>query len=268
LSIELLHGAIDNGDIDVAPFGAAPLLDAWLKNKDTDKQVFAVSGLTSLPMTLLSNRPNEQSFADLKADDRIAVPTLTSPQMFLLQLQSEKTFGQYDKLDKQVVVSSHADSIAALLQQNDQGAGPVTAYFASPPFTQFALRDANVHPLLTSSDVMNGKFSFLIMGASRAFIQKRPQMPEVIAGAIDEAAKLIHDDPRRAAQIYLTHEPSGSLSGPILETIVRGIKDEFGSPVYGLQTMADFMVRHGQLKSAPRSWKDIVAPALQNSSSS
>ncbi len=268
MSIELLRAAIDSGDIDVGPFGTAALLDAWQKGKDTDKQVFAVSGLTSLPLTLLSNQPNEKSFADLTADDRIAVPTATSPQMFLLQLQSEKTFGQYDKLQKQTVVSSHADSIAALVQHNDQGVGPVTAYFASPPFTQFALRDPSVHPLATSADVMNGKFSFLILGVTKAFIAAHPQVPQAIAGAIDEAAKLIHDDPRRAAQIYLTYEPSGTLSGSVLEGIIRDIKDEFGSPVYGVQTLADFMAKHGQLKSAPQSWKDIVAPALTNSSSS
>ncbi|HEX4408483.1 MAG TPA: hypothetical protein VH206_06915 [Xanthobacteraceae bacterium] len=268
LSIELLRAAIDSGDVDVGPFGTAALLDAWQKGKGTDKQVFAVSGLTSMPLTLLSNQPNEKSFSDLTADDHIAVPTATSPQMFLLQLQSEKAFGQYDRLQKQTVVSSHADSIAALVQHNDQGVGPVTAYFASPPFTQFALRDPTVHSILTSADVMNGKFSFLIMGATKAFIAAHPQVPQVIAGAVDEAAKLIHDDPRRAAQIYLTYEPSGSLSGSVLEGIIRDIKDEFGSPVYGVQTLADFLAKHGQLKSAPQSWKDIVAPALANSSSS
>jgi NitT/TauT family transport system substrate-binding protein len=268
LSAELLGSALETGDIEVAPFGTAALLDAWQKGKGTDKQIFAVSGLTSLPLTLLSNQPGEKSFADLTADDRIAVPTATSPQMFLLQIQSEKVFGQYDKLQKQIVVASHSDSIAALVQHNDQGVGPVTAYFASPPFTQFALRDPAVHPLLTSADVMNGKFSFLMLGATKAFINARPQMPQVIAAAIDEAAKIIHDDPRRAAGIYLTHEPSGSLGGTVLEAIIRDIKDEFGSPVYGVQTLADWMAKHGQLKGAPGSWKDIVAPALANSSSS
>jgi NitT/TauT family transport system substrate-binding protein len=217
---------------------------------------------------LLSNQPNEQSIADIKPAEHIAVPTLTSPQMYLLQLQAEKAFNQYDKLNSQVVALSHADAIAGLVEGSGQSSAQITAYFSSPPFTQLALRDAKVHALLKSSDVMGGKSSFLIMGATKAYIDAQPQMPDVIAKAMDEAARIIHDDPRRAAQIYLTHEPSGSLNAAATEAVVRDIKDEFGSAVYGVQTMADFMGRHGALKSPPQSWKDIVAPALRNSPSS
>ncbi len=258
-----LQDAIAAGDIDMAPFGTAPLLAAWEKGKDTPGQILAVSGITSLPLELLSNQPNMHSLADLRPADRIAVPTPSSPQLYLLELQSEKTLGRYDRLRDQVVVLSHADAIATLVE----GSGQVTAYFASPPFTQLALRDTNVHAVLSSSDVMNGKFSFLILGATKAYIEAQPQMPEVIEKAMNDAARLIHDDPRRAAQIYLTHEPSKTLDGGTAEAVVRDIKDEFGSAVYGVQTIADFMGRHGELKSPPRSWKDIVAPALLNSPS-
>ena len=92
-------------------------------------------------------------------------------------------------------------------------------------------------------------------------------MPEMIDKAIDEAARIIHDDPRRAAQIFLTHEPSGTLNGTAMVAVIGDIKDEFGSAVYGVQAMADFMGRHGGLKAPPRSWKDVVAPALFNSPS-
>jgi NitT/TauT family transport system substrate-binding protein len=258
-----VQDAIASGSIDIGPFGTAPLLMAWEKAKDTPNQIFAVSGMTSLPLTLLGNQPREQSIADFKPADRIAVPTLTSPQMYLLELQSEKSFGQYDRLRGQVVALSHADAIAALVDGKDA----VTAYFSSPPFTQLALRGADVHPLLTSSQVMNGKFSFLVLGATKAYIEREPQMPEAIDKAIDEAARLIRDDPRRAAQIYLTHEPSGTLNGAAMEAAIRQVKDEFGSAIYGVQTIADFMGRHGELKDPPRSWKEIVAPALLNSPS-
>jgi hypothetical protein len=53
-----------------------------------------------------------------------------------------------------------------------------------------------------------------------------------------------------------------------MEGVIKEIRDAFGSAVYGVQTIADFMGRHGELKSPPKSWKDIVAPALENSSSS
>jgi len=263
-----VQSMLSSGAIDMAPFGTAPLLAAWEKTKDTPQQIFAVSGITSLPLELLSNQPDEHSIADLKPSDRIAVPTLTSPQTQLLELQSERIFGRYDRLRSQVVVLSHAEAVDALGEGASAKEGAVTAYFSSPPYTELALRDPNVHPILKSSDAIGGKFSFLVMVATKSYIEREPQMPEVVDEAMEEAARLIHDDPRRAAQIYLTHEPSGTLNGAAMDGVIGDVKDAFGSAVYGVQTMADFMGRHGQLKAPPRSWQDIVAPALLKSSSS
>jgi NitT/TauT family transport system substrate-binding protein len=258
-----VQAALGSGEIDIGPFGTAPLLAAWEKGKDTPQQILAVSGLTTMPLTLVTNQPNVTSLADFQSSDRIAMPSLTAPQMYVLEMASEKTFGTYDKLHDRVVAMSPADAITALVD----GSGAVTAYFASPPFAQLALRDAKVHRVLSSVDVMNGKASFLMLGASRAYIEAHPQIAEAIDKAIDEAARLIRDDPRRAAQIYLTHEPSMTLSGAAVEAVLRDIKDEFGSAVYGVQVFADFMSRRGELKTPPQSWKDIVAPSLASSPS-
>jgi NitT/TauT family transport system substrate-binding protein len=256
-----LHAGLAKGQVDMAPFGTAPLLAGALQAKETGRQIVAVSGITSLPLTLLSNRPGERSIADLNPNDRIAVPTLTSPQIYLLQMQSEKIFGKFDQLRDRIVMLSHPQAIAALADN----AGEVTAYFASPPFTAIALRTGNVHVMLSSSDVMNGKSSFLILGAERSYVRSQPQIAEIVAKAIDEAARLIRDDPKRAAQVYLTHEPSAALNGAAMEAIIRDVKDEFGSPIYGVQATADFMGRIGELKGSLRSWKDIAAPGLLNS---
>jgi NitT/TauT family transport system substrate-binding protein len=258
-----LQATLAAGQIDVAPFGTAPLVAGAMQAKEAGRQIVAVSGITSLPLTLLSNQADERSLADLKATDRIAVPTLTSPQIYLLQMQSEKAFGKFDRLRNQIVMLSHRQAIAALADNN----GQATAYFSSPPFTQIALRAANVHALLSSSDVMNGKSSFLILGGLRSYVNAQPQVAGLVSKAIDEAARLIRDDPKRAAQIYLAHEPSAALNAAAMEAIIRETKDEFGSPVYGVQTTADFMMRIGELKGSLRSWKDIAAPALLSSPS-
>jgi NitT/TauT family transport system substrate-binding protein len=255
--------ALASGAIHIAPFGTAPLLAAWEKGKDGPAQVFAVSGMTSLPLVLLSNQPDVAALADLKPADQIAMPTLTSPQMYVLELQSEKAFSRYDRLKSQVIALSHADAINDLVE----GSGPVKAYFASPPYTELALRDAKVHAVLNSADVMGGKSSFLILGATKAYIDAQPQVPGIVEKAMDEAARIIHDDPRRAAQIYLTHEPSDVMNAAAVEAVIRDIKDEFGSAVYGIKTVADFMARRGELKSAPQSFRDVVVPTLANSPS-
>jgi NitT/TauT family transport system substrate-binding protein len=204
-----------------------------------------------------------RSIADLKSSDRIAVPTLTSPQMYLLEMQSEKTFGRFDRLRNQIVTLSHAQAIAALAENS----GQASAYFSSPPFTQIALRLTNAHVMLSSIDIMNGKSSFLILGARRSYVEAQPHVVDMVGKAIEEAARLIRDDPKRAAQIYLTHEPSGTLNGATMEAVVREVKDEFGRPIYGIQATADFMRRHGELKESLPSWKEIVAPPLLNSPS-
>jgi NitT/TauT family transport system substrate-binding protein len=263
-----MRTALASGAIEMGPFGTAPLLVAWDKAKGTPQQIFAVSGITSLPLTLLTNQPDVHSIADLKPRDRIAVPTPTSPQMQLLDIQSEKIFGRRDRLRSQIVVLSHADAVDALGEDGTKGKDGVTAYFASPPYTEIALRDADVHPILTSAEVIGGKFSFLVLGATKAAIEAQPRLSGAVAKAMDEAARIIHDDPRRAAQIYLTHEPSGILNATAMARAIADIKDDFGSAVYGVQAMADFMARHGELKAPPKSWKDVVAPALLNSSSS
>ena len=258
-----MQDAIASATIDKGPYGTAPLLAAWENAKDTPGQILAVSGITTMPLTLVSNRPNAATIADFEPTDRIAMPSLTAPQMYLLEMQSEKTFKAYDKLREQVVAMSPSEAVTTMMD----GSGVVTAYFASPPFTQLALRDAKVHRVLSSVDVMNGKASFLIMGATRAYIEAHPQMPEAIDKAMEDAARISRSDPRRAAQIYLTHEPSMSLSAPLIEAVLKDIKDEFGSAIYGVQIFADFMSRHGELKNPPQSWKDIVAPALLSSPS-
>ena len=157
-----MRDAIAAGAIDIAPFGTAPLLAAWEKMKGTPRQIFAVSGLSTMPLTLLSAQANVQSLKDFRPSDRIAVPSLTAPQMYLLQMESEKVFGQYDRLRGQVIAQPPSVSTAALIS----GGGPATAAFSSAPFTELALRDSAVRRVLGSADVMGGKASFLILGAS------------------------------------------------------------------------------------------------------
>jgi sulfonate transport system substrate-binding protein len=259
-----LQEALADGAIDMAPFGAAPLLTAWEKAKDTPRQIFAVSGLTTLPPVLLANRSDIRSLADFRSTDRIAVPASSAPQLFLLQMQSEKVFGQYDKLRNQIVVLSHADAVSDLAGAK----GSVAGYFSSAPYAEIALADGRVHKVLSAPDVIDGKVSFLILGASKGYIAAHPKVPEAVAKAIDEAARIIHDDPHRAAEIYLVHEPSRTLDAAALAGVLSGLREEFGSAVRGIGAFADFMGRHGTLKSPPANWKEIVAPALLGSPSS
>jgi NitT/TauT family transport system substrate-binding protein len=258
-----LREAMGAGAIDMAPFGTVPLLAAWEKTQGSPRQILAVSGITTLPPVLLTNRANVRTLADFRPGDRIAIPAPNAPQFYLLQMQAEKVFGQYDRLRKQIVILPNPDAVTTLVA----GTGPVSGYFSSAPFTEIALADGRIHKVLSAADVIDGKASFLIMGATRAYVAAHPGVAEAVAKAMDEAARMIHDDPHHAAEIYLVHEPFKTLDVAAVAAIIEGIKDEFGSPVHGVQAFADFMGRHGELKTPPQSWKEIVAPALLNSPS-
>jgi NitT/TauT family transport system substrate-binding protein len=258
--------AIRSRALDMGPFGVAPLLEAWDKGRVRNgarRQIFAVSGMTTLPLVLLSDRPTVRALTDLRPTDRIAVPTLTSPQTFFLQMQAEKVFGQYDRLRGELVEMSHAKALAALIA----GDNSVTAYFSSPPYTQIALKDGKIHQILSSEQVIGGKASLLVFGATKAYIERHRQIAQILEQAMDDAAHLIRDDPRRAARIFLTYEPSKALKAADIEAVLRQNKDEFGSAVAGIGAFAEFMARHGALKTPPQSWKDVVAPALLHSPS-
>ena len=118
-----------------------------------------MSGLTTLSLV----RPDGRALGDFRAADRIAIPTATAPQLYFLQLCSrKKSFCQYDKLHGQVVVMPHPDALADLLS----GKGPVAGYFSSEPFTEIALADRRAHKVLGGADIVDGKATFLILGAT------------------------------------------------------------------------------------------------------
>ena len=166
-----LQDALASGAIDMAPFGTAPLLAAWEKTKDTPRQIFAVSGLTTLPPVLLTNRADIRSACGFPPGHRIAISSRSAPQLYLLQMQSEKVFGQYDKLRGQIVVLSHAEAVNDLVGGKDL----VTGYFSSAPYTEIALADGRIHKVLSGSDVIDGKASFLILGASKGYLAAHPK---------------------------------------------------------------------------------------------
>src|SRR5262249_37407046 len=143
----------------------------------------------------------------------------------------------------------HAEAVNDLVGEKDS----VTGYFSSAPYTDIALADGRVHKVLSASDVIDGNASFLMLGASKGYIESHPKVPKAVAKAMDEAGGIIRDDPHRAAEIFLAHEPSRTLDVAVVAGVLSGLRNEFGSAVRGIGAFADFMGRHGELKSPPAS---------------
>jgi NitT/TauT family transport system substrate-binding protein len=253
-----MQDAILAGSIDLGGYGVPGLLLAWEKTRNVANHIVGLAGITTTPLVLLSANPAARTLGDLGPKDRIAMPSTISPQMYVLQMASEKVFGagKLDALKPLVVSMPHPEALSALLNGTE-----VTGYFSTPPFTQIALKNPKVHQLLSSPDVM-GRASFLVFGVSAQFADAHAELMRAIVLAIDEAARYIAQNPRQAAEIYLEFEPSKTLDLDFLEELAKDPQNGFGAEVYGVKAYADFMVRLGQLKTAPARWQDVFLPVL------
>jgi NitT/TauT family transport system substrate-binding protein len=260
-----MQDAVLSGSVDVGVYGEQAMLIAWEKAKGTPQQIIGIAGVTTLPLVLITNKADIKSIADFKTSDRIAMPSLVSPQMYALQMAAEKAFGpgQHDKLKPLVVALPHPEALNQLLA----GQTEITAYFSSAPFTQIALKDSKIHTILTSTDAFGGKASFLVAGATKKVLDANPKLAVVLTKALGEADELIRNDPKKAAEIYLKVEPSKTLTPADVEAILKELKDDFGVSVHGVGASARFMEKIGQLKNPPASWKDAFVPSLHNTAS-
>lgn len=260
-----MQDAVLSNSIDMGVYGVAAMLIAWDKAKGTPQQVFGIAGVNSSPLVLLTNKPEVKALADFAPTDKIAMPALVSPQMYALQMLSEKTFGpgQQDKLKPQIVALPHPEALAAMLS----GAGEVKAYFSTPPFTDIALASGKAHPVVSSVDAYGGRSTFLALGATKRYIEANPKMAQVMIAALTEAGDIIRKEPRRAAEIYLKVEPSKALDLDKVEAMLKGQAEDFGTAVSGVKQTADFMARLGQLKTVPASFKDVFQGPLQETAS-
>ena len=259
-----MQDAILSGSVDLGVYGVPALLIAWDKAKGTANQIFGICGVNSSPLVLVTNKPDAKSLKDLGPSDKISMPAIVSPQMYVLQILSEKTFGegQKDKLKTQVVALPHPESIGAILS----GISEVKAYFSTPPFTQIALDSGKAHKLASSEDAFGGRSSFLVLGGTKKWIDANPKLIPVLVAAFQEAADYIRKDPKGAAEIYLKVEPSKMLDEPKVEAMLKSMPDDFGTEVHAVKAYADFMGRTGGLKNVPASWSDVF-PAIKDTKS-
>jgi NitT/TauT family transport system substrate-binding protein len=261
-----MQDAVLSGAIAAGAYGVPAMLLAWERARNTPMQVRAISGVTTLPLSLLTNRDGVNALTDLAPADRIAMPALVSPQMYVLQMAAERAWGagQHDRLKPQVVALPHPEALNAITTRSTE----VTAYFSSAPFTQRALATPGVRPILSSEDVFGGKASFLAFGATRRAVEANPVLPVAVAAAMAEAAAIIRDEPERAADVYIAVEQPRGMERDAVVALVRDVGGDFGPGLAGVQAFSDFMGRIGQLRNPPASWREVADPAIHDTASS
>ncbi|HZP79058.1 MAG TPA: ABC transporter substrate-binding protein [Pseudolabrys sp.] len=254
-----LNDALISGSVDMVAGGTAPMLVLWDKTRGSLK-VEAVAALNASPMDILTNKPGIKTLADLKPDDRIAVPAVrVSLQALALMAACEKQFGagHAGELDNRTVSMQHPDALTALVVRS----GPISTYVSSSPYQEMALKKPGISKITDSFAAFGGRSTFSVVYAKDAFVANNPKVTAAFYAALREAMASIAADPKAAVGKYLevTHERTDRA---LLEEILARPDFTFGVEPQSTLALAQLMQRVGLIKTKPTSWKDYFAAPL------
>jgi NitT/TauT family transport system substrate-binding protein len=206
----------------------------------------------------VTRNPDVKTLADFSDKDRIAVPTLkVSVQAVMLQIAAARQLGEDNrhKLDPLTTRLSHPDAVGAVLSADNE----VNSHFSLPPFAQMELKDPRVHVVLNSHDIVGGPYTNIVVFSRRQFVDENPKIAQAIVAALDEADRLIQEDPKKAAELYLTETREKLTIDELLEMMKQpGVV--FTTTPSGTMLMAEQMAKGGVIKTSPKDWKEFFFP--------
>lgn len=250
-----INEALLSNSVDMGAFGLPGLLIAWEKTRGR-QHVKALAGLSAITYYVYANKPNLKSLADFTDQDKIAVPAFNSPQAILLRVAAEKFMGSAAKANALMVSMPHPEATTALLS----GAA-ISGYFSTPPFSQMLARDARVHSVLTSTAILGQEASAAALGTTQGFADDNPKVTRAILAGMEDAVKLIKDNPKRAAEIYIASEPV-KLSVEEVQAMMTDGSITYDVVPHGIMAYARFMQQQGMMKVVPAQAQDVVFPLL------
>jgi NitT/TauT family transport system substrate-binding protein len=246
------NDAMLSGNLDIANSGTPAFFPMWARTRG-NYDVRGIAAYNALPLKLNTNNPTVRTIKDFTDKDRIALPAVkASSQAILLQMASEKAFGQWDKLDAITVSRAHPDSMIALLS----GRSEITAHFGAPPFQDQELRQPGIRTVLTGTDVTGGPITVGMSYTTKKFHDENPKLYGVFLATLEDAIARIKRDKRGVAETYLAFTKDKDT----LDNIVAIINDpafEFGTTPQNTVQVISFMHRVGSIKVAPAGWQDL-----------
>src|SRR5437764_554119 len=170
----VINDGLLSGNVHFGAVGAPSLITLWWRTKG-NVGVKGVAAMTSYPLYFVTRNPELKSLKELSAKDKIAVPSVKiSTQAIMLQMAAADLFGQsnYQKFDEYTVSLSHPDAMVALMN-NTSG---VNAHFATSPFYEQEMKLPGARVLTTSYDILGGRASALVAGATTKFHDANPKI--------------------------------------------------------------------------------------------
>lgn len=251
-----MNEAVLSNSIEVGTAGTPGALIIWEKTRGRS-QVKSLAGVSRGNYVLMTNKPEIRKFADLTANDRIAVPAFNSPQAILLRVAAQRILGDKAKADRMIVNLPHPDATASLL-----AGGTITGYFSTAPFTQTLERDKRITTVLTSRELLgHGDMTSTTLIASQTFVDDNPKVARAVLAGIEDAMALVRTEPKRAAELYLKSEQV-QMTVEDVTTILTDGSLTFSTTPSGILEWCGFMAEQGFMKRQPAKWQDAFFPLM------
>lgn len=247
--------ALLSGSVDIVNTGTGNLLLLWDRTRGRVKGIVASS---AQPVLLLSREPRIKSLADIRPEDRIAVPTVkVSTQAILLQMAAAKMYGESEinKFDANTVQLSHPDAMGALANPNHE----VASHFSAPPFQYLELA-TGAHLVASSKDIIGGPLSQAQFFTTTQFADGNPVLVKALRAATEEAIAYIRENRREALQIYKTLTGDKAALDDLIKILDQPDMMDFRTEPQGTMRFAEHLHKTGILKTMPKAWTDYYLP--------
>ncbi len=232
-----------SGQLDIGIMGVPPMLIAW--DKAVDIKIF--SGLNNSPMGLIVMEDKYKNLKNIKATDKIALPSPKSVQAIVLAMMAEKKLGKPMALENSLLEMAHPDSQNSLL--NKIG---VIGHFASPPYF-YEEQDQGGKVAVDGFEAFGGDYSFLVTVATKKFMDGNPALAGAVYMAMSEAINLINT--KDAATITAIAKKE-SISEEKVIKYLNWEGTNYTTTTYGLDGFAQFMKKVGFISKAPEKLSD------------
>jgi len=250
------------GTLDFAGAGAPGFIELWARARGIPNvEVIGISGLSTTSLSLNANRAGLASLRDFTSSDRIAVPGIrTSLSAVVLQMVASRQLGptHFAQLDSITVNLPHPQAMQALIRRENG----VTAHFTSPPFSTLELRQPGIHRVVSSVDVL-GPMTLDVVFAPKRLVDAEPALAAAFLGALDEANRLIAQDPRAAAALYAASSGVGVSHDDVMRMLAAP-DTRFSVLPNQLMDYVEFLYLAGTIKAKPRAWHEMFAPMLDD----
>ncbi len=241
-----IREAMIANQIDVGFMAIPPFLIGWDKGMEWK----IASGLSSMPVGLVTHRQDIKTINDITSDDRIALPQPGSIQHILLSMACEREFNDSHKFDNILVTMSHPDGMNALLAKKD-----ITAHFTSPPYIFKELENEGFTQILSGEEAMGSEFTFIVGVTTEEFHESNPTVYKAFIKSLEEALSFINENPEESAEILSNEYDIAK------EEVLKYITDsrtEYSSKIKGLKQFADFMKENNYIQKSFSDTEEIL----------